>query len=175
VADWTTIITAVGAAGVAGGFGYLGARKQAEIALAQVRGENERLREQHREDHLRNRQGTYHRMLSADREFLTILEGTGRDPGVDADAYYEDIVARFREWHDLATAVVLFGTEEAREATLALMDAYDVVVDKAASLAAERDGDEPRAFVDAMSQEGGPIREARVRLIAAMRDDVGPR
>jgi hypothetical protein len=57
VADWTVILTSVGAAGVTGVFGYLGVRRSTDVTKTQTEAENERLRTQHQEDHLRNRQG----------------------------------------------------------------------------------------------------------------------
>jgi hypothetical protein len=75
VADWTVILTAVGAAAVTGGFG--GIRRSTDVtkkqiaeetsrAKDQIEAENERLRAQHQEDHLRNRQTTYHALLTAE-------------------------------------------------------------------------------------------------------------
>jgi hypothetical protein len=77
VTDWTTVATTLGAAGIAGlgglAGGWYGARKTAEVSIKQVEADNERLREQHREDHLRNRQGTYHNLLNALAAFRSLL------------------------------------------------------------------------------------------------------
>lgn len=77
MADWTVILTSAAAAGVTGGFGYLGIRRSTDVtkqqmaeettrSREQIEAENERLRIQHREEHLRNRQGTYRDLLAAD-------------------------------------------------------------------------------------------------------------
>jgi hypothetical protein len=81
VADWTTILTTFGAAGIAAAGGWYGARKTAEVSLKQADAENERLREQHREDHLRNRLGTYHDFVAADRELARMV--MEEVPGLD--------------------------------------------------------------------------------------------
>jgi hypothetical protein len=84
MADWTVILTAVGATGITAGLGYLGIRRTTDVtkkqiaeetarAREQIEGENERLRTQHREDHLRNRQATYHALLTADSELADAL------------------------------------------------------------------------------------------------------
>jgi hypothetical protein len=44
LADWTTIVTTLGAAGIAGAGGWYGARKTAEVSIQQTKAENERLR-----------------------------------------------------------------------------------------------------------------------------------
>jgi len=74
VADWTTIVTAIGASTVAGVTGYASARYSGKVAMRQIEAENERLREQHREDHLRNRQGTYHEFIQADLAMSIALQ-----------------------------------------------------------------------------------------------------
>jgi hypothetical protein len=109
VADWTVVLTTVGAAGVTGVFGYLGVRRSTDVtkkqmaeettrANAQIEAENERLHAQHREDHLRNRQGTYHALIGADQELASALgHGTG------------DAQAAFAKFSQFANGAQLFG------------------------------------------------------------------
>ena len=89
--DWTLIVTTLGTGGLTGGLGYLGIRRsttvtekqinaETERSREQIEAESERLRAQHREDHLRNRQGTYHDLLSADFVLASAL-GQGRRAG----------------------------------------------------------------------------------------------
>jgi hypothetical protein len=70
------------AAAIAGAVGllsniptYMSARRSADVELARVRAESERLREQHREAERQNRQGTYHRVLAALNRFDMIATG----------------------------------------------------------------------------------------------------
>jgi hypothetical protein len=88
VTDWTIILTAVGTAFATGGLGYLGIRRSTDVTRYQVseetarahalsEAENERLRAQHREDHLRNRQGTYHNLLTAEQNLAYALGPRG--------------------------------------------------------------------------------------------------
>ncbi len=76
--DWTLITTTLGASAISAMSAYLIAKRGAEATARQVEAETtrargqteaetERLRAQHREDHLRNRQGTYHRFVVASR------------------------------------------------------------------------------------------------------------
>jgi hypothetical protein len=78
VADWTVILTTVGAAAVTGPLAISASgeaptltKKQIEEETtrtnAQIAAENDRLRDQYREDHLRNRQSTYHALLTAEQ------------------------------------------------------------------------------------------------------------
>src|SRR4051812_32650509 len=108
---WAAII-AVGGSGTTGMIAYRAtlaqtgatiatARSQAEVELAKVRAELDRLREQHREDERRNRQGTYHRLLAVLDRFDTM--GTGFHP---SDEQFEQVLAEFNH---LTGAVRLFG------------------------------------------------------------------
>jgi hypothetical protein len=88
LADWTTILTALGAASIAGWFGYRGARWQGKVALETMRGELERLERQHREDHRRHRQGVYHDFLDAAEALDAVMRGAV--PSILDGSFFED-------------------------------------------------------------------------------------
>jgi hypothetical protein len=162
VTDWTIILTSVGAAAVSGGFGYAAARATTKASLRQVEGENERLRAQHREDHLRNRQGTYHHFLNVDRRFTSLLlrGETSQDS--------------FNEWHDAAMGILLFGSAGARQATERLTDE---VAEMFKVARARVGGIEPLGTADVLTawvEREEAINGAKARLLEAMRDDVAP-
>jgi hypothetical protein len=181
MADWTLILTTVGAAGVTGGFGYLAAKQgarasmrqaeqQHQTALAQVEAENERLREQHREDHLRNRQGTYHSFMTADRRLFSLLDRMSEMLG--RDSLLADVMEKYDEWHHLAMGVELFGSNEARDAIKSLMQAYGDAIESAHRRAAETGEDEDALLAAYLGENATTLDNARMVLIAAMRADV---
>ena len=156
-----------------GGFGYLGIRRSTDVtkkqmaeetarAREQIEAENERLRAQHREDHLRNRQGTYHALLTADLELASAF---GQGIGEAQEA--------FAKFSHLGNGAVLFGTDAVKEAITAVLARYVVVFREAK----KRVGDKPvtpadiRAVFEEHSQQIGA---ARTALVEAMREDVGP-
>jgi hypothetical protein len=164
VTDWTTILTTLGAASIAAVGGWYGARKTAEVSLKQVGAENERLREQHREDHLRNRQGTYHDFLAADRELaMMVMEEV---PGLDVP----EAMNLYRRWTRLAIGVQLFGTEEARAKVTKLVEEY-AAVGKEVDLSGTPDQEQLTAAFRGRQRE---INTARDAVIEAMRNDVAP-
>jgi hypothetical protein len=144
VADWTVILTAVGAAGVSGAFGYLGIRRSTDVTKKQIteetarmreqiEAENEKLRAQHREDHLRNRQGTYHLLLNADAELASALgQGIGQAQ------------TAFSKFSDLGNGAVLFGTESVKDAVTAVLAQYVYAFREAQDIA----GDKPVSRAD---------------------------
>src|SRR5919197_1517169 len=111
MADWTTILTTVGAAVVAGDSGYWTARSQGRTEIAKVQAENDRLRMQHREEHLRNRQATYHKLL-----FEAAKWTYWRSIGAKKEAFPEDVsleaIGEFNAWLDrvrfAVTGAILF-------------------------------------------------------------------
>jgi len=121
VADWTIVLTTVGAAGVTGGLGYLGIRKSTELtkkqmteettrAGEQIEAENERLRIQHREDHLRNREATYHALLTADSQLAGAMgHGIG------------DAQEAFSKFEHLGNGAAIFGTDAVKDAITAVI------------------------------------------------------
>jgi hypothetical protein len=165
VTDWTIVLTTLGSAGIAASAGWYAARKTAEVSLRQADAENERLREQHREDHLRNRQGTYHEFLSADRNM-------GRTLGEDIrPEQVEEIEALYARWSHLSVGLQLFGSEDVTRAGRALVDEY-------ASVGRALEGNDPDAAEDAAAAYRAAqarINDARDVLLIAMRNDVGPR
>jgi hypothetical protein len=161
--DWTLVFTTIGSAAVTGAVGYLIARKNAEVDLKRLEADNERLRAQHREDHLRNRQATYHTFLVADRElYAEFVAG-----GMTEEEYNETRKA----WEYAAEGVRLFGTEAARDAIDSLEELYEDVFFEAADPEAPDHVARVRA---ATTQNVLAWKEAHGRLLAAMRADVGP-
>ena len=173
VADWTVILTSGVVAGVTGGLGYLGIRRSTDVTKAQIAeetaraseqiaAENERLRAQHREDHLRNRQGTYHALLTADQELASAF---GQGIGEAQEA--------FAKFGHLGNGAVLFGTDAVKDAITAVLGQYVEVFREAK----KRAGEKPvtpadiRTVFEERSQRIGAVRTA---LIEAMREDVGP-
>lgn len=113
MADWTTVAAAgvAGAAALGGGvLGYLGARVQARVGLRQVEADLERLREQHREEHMRNRQGTYHRFLNTAGRLRAIPP----EWAAVNDDERERASKAVEEFSSLLNGVELFGTREVR-------------------------------------------------------------
>jgi hypothetical protein len=178
VADWTVILSTVGAAtvagGLTGGFGYLGIRRSMEVTKKQMSeetarsheqivAENERLRAQHREDHLRNRQGTYHALMDADDEMVRVLrEGTG------------DVKGALSRLGHLVNGAVLFGTESVEHASTVVHVQYLEVVQEAEKRAGGKGSMSPDDIRAIFQERGERIVAARTALIEAMREDVGP-
>ena len=137
---------------------------QADVELAKVSAENERLREEHREAERQHRQGTYHRLISA----LDWLQAAMTRVMPIAE---EDFANWWLAYQDLAGGVKLFGDSEVNRALDGIN--ADVFIIKARvdtappnrSLAAKLTG----AFQgDLIDRYFG----ARESLIEAMRRDV---
>jgi hypothetical protein len=173
VADWTVILTGVGVAGVTGFLGYLGIHRSTDVtktqiaeettrAREQIEAENERLRAQHREDHLRNRQGTYHALLTADQELASAF-GLGIGEAQKA----------FAKFSHLGNGAALFGTDVVKDAITAVLAQYV----EAFREAKKRAGDRPVTPADiktVFEERLKGIQAARTALLDAMREDVGP-
>jgi hypothetical protein len=173
VTDWTIILTTLGAAGLTGGFGYLGirrstgvTRKQIEAEMArtreQIEAERERLRDEHREANRQNRQGTYHNLLNADIELAGAL-GQG----------ISDAQQAFVKFSYLGNGAVLFGTEAVKNAVTAVLVEYVFVIRDAK----DRAGGEkpsPELIKEVFDEHAAPVQSARTALVKAMRGDVGP-
>lgn len=181
--DWTLVVTTLGTATVTGGLGYFAAKRSADVAIQsiqaenertrnQIEAENERLRAQHREDHLRNRQTTYHLFMTADRRMSDLLRQMSELLG--QDSLRADVLEKYDEWHHLAMGVVLFGSDEARDATVALVEAYGDVFDTARRRAIETGKDEDASLAAYLNENNTALQNERMLLIAAMRADVGP-
>jgi hypothetical protein len=174
VTDWTIILTAVGTAFVTAGLGYLGIRRSTDVTRYQVseetarayalsEAENERLRAQHGEDHLRNRQGTYHSLITADQNVANALGHGIGDPNAAID-----------EFRYLGNGAVLFGSAAVKDAVAALLAQYLGVVREAQEIA----GDEPLSPADirtAFANRWPQVHPASTAMIEAMREDVGPK
>jgi hypothetical protein len=158
---------------VTGGFGYLGIRRSTDVtkkqiaeettrAHEQIEAENERLRAQHREDHLRNRQATYHALLTADQALASAF---GQGIGEAQEA--------FAEFAHLGNGAVLFGTDSVKDAVTEVLAGYVYIFREAR----KRGGDEPVSPADiraVFEDQAERISAARTALLEAMRKDVGP-
>src|SRR5438034_4214462 len=160
--DWTLVVTTLGAAGIAGASGYMAAWRQGSVALRQVEAENERLRDQHREDHFRHRQGVYHGLLNVEREFARAMAVTRENFD---ERRMADWMARF---HHAYNAVMLFGTDHVREAASDLADAYRTMI---APHVGKR-GSYNKIVRTAYDDAAESIQDARDAIITAMRADV---
>jgi hypothetical protein len=169
--DWTQIVLTLGPAIVTGAVGYVVARKNADVELRRVEAENERLRAQHREDHLRNRQGTYHRLI--DQELgLQRLFATGRAERLTRDEWD----AWAAEHQFLLTGVVLFGTTEAARATEHLRSIHEQLYDSYLSNADAYPNlsDFHDHMLAALQKHHAQLMAARTTLLTVMRADVAP-
>jgi hypothetical protein len=166
VTDWTLILTTVGAtigaAGITGLSSYHLARKNGEVALRQVEAENERLRAQHSEDHLRNRQGTYHNFLNAERRFeWRVLRG---------EATQDD----FLMFNDIANGVALFGAQPVAAVAAKLVSEYGAVFSAAQQAGRTDAPGSPDQISAAYQTRKDVITQKRSALVHAMRADVAP-
>lgn len=161
--DWTIIATTLGASGITGALGYSTARLQAGVAKAQVEAETERLGTQHAEDHLRNRQTTYHLLLDELRAFSVVM-WNGPTPTPEE---FKGFLSRSAH---LLNGARLFGTDNVRVAAeqvdtlIGAIELHTVV----ASL------DFNEALEEAVESSGKKLDTAIRALVDAMRADVAP-
>jgi hypothetical protein len=152
MADWTIIVTTLGAASISGGLGYLTAKRSSDVALRGVEAENERLRTGYDEAHFQHRQAIYHDFLDSAYRFHQ--DAGGIEPF--------DRPKEYREWSRMfehrLTAVRLFGTDEASHAAQRLADAIS-----AAMAAPQYDGGPETRFLAEWEA-----------TIGAMRHDTAP-
>lgn len=171
MADWTVILTAVGASAASGGFGYLAAKqvarasiRQAETqhatALAQIEAENARLREQHKEAHLQNRQGTYHRFLNVESEFRGKVER--------GEVTIED----FRDFHALGMGVEIFGARPVRDLERQMVAGWRAIFEELNRRTREEGEDMKTAAKAALAQHDPAMGNIRGELYEAMRADI---
>jgi hypothetical protein len=174
--DWTIVVTTLGASGITGFLGYASARFQAHAVISQVVAENDRLKLQHREDHLRNRQSTYHEFLDEAATFERMTQQAqavfGREPAdIDEGARLE----RNRRFRHLLNGVRLFGTEEVRVAAERVQSLHDEIEREwwvlLAAAGAEREGPPGVLFPQHRFQEW---EQTIGSLVDAMRGDVAP-
>src|SRR3982751_1519721 len=130
--DWTTILTTIGASAVTGVVAWYGTRTSAEVANRQTHAEIERLREQHAEDHRRNRQTTYHRFLATDAHLRMFTNRLDKLDGDEVNEFGAVLVA----WRDHISGVRLFGTETVATA----VDAYEDLMIEVGHAWSERRG-----------------------------------
>jgi hypothetical protein len=164
VTDWTLIVTTLGTASITGGLGYLVAKRNGDVALRGIEAENDRLREQHREDHFRNRQGTYHNFLNVDRALRYRLALSGKHRSA------EEIVTLFTKLDETYNGVILFGSPRVIETIEPVLEYYRGIPKRAEEL-----GDTADALSKAIEQTSEALDRARNDLLKAMRDDVGYR
>jgi hypothetical protein len=137
------------------------------VTRAGIEAENERLRDQHRQEHFRTRASTYHAFLNADLLLQTRL------------AYEAEVLSRdeydqwSRQFLDLLTGVVLFGTEAAQVTAELLLKAHQNVFTGFMQDTSQRSfGEKMR---DAYQAQYGAILISRQACERATREDVAPR
>jgi len=170
--DWTTILTAVGASGVTGLVGYYTAKRNAEMSARAIEAENnrlrtqieadaEKLREEHRDVHLRTRRDAYVDFLEAERG----LRGrviSGRIESGDFDRF-----------HRIAMTVEVFGARDVRDLVRQLVHVWGQFMPEWAERVGA--GDDPVASGRATAGKHDPaMNEIRGNLYEAMRADVAP-
>ena len=140
--------------------------------------ENDRLKLQHREDHLRNRQSTYHEFLDEASTFERMRETVeavfGDDQhDEDREAARSESSRRFKH---LLNGVRLFGTERVRRAADSLQQLHDAIEREWWGLAADaREAGRPEPPGFAFPQHRLHDWNATLgELIDAMRADVAP-
>jgi hypothetical protein len=130
-----------------------------------VRGELDRLREEHREAERSNRQGTYHRMLAV----LDRLDSSAHASGL-AGADYRELL---EEYDYLVGGIKLFGPPEVTEA-LAMVQLHLSALRLAVTLRqAQHPQEEFRmAYAQAYRHRSSDLRQSIGALNEAMRADV---
>ena len=178
MAGWTIVATTLGASAITGAVGYWSAWLQSRVGLEQARVELERLRIQHREDHLRNRQTTYHLFLDATTDAERLREGTRAI--FDATPLDDSALRRLDEqqttFRHLLNGVRLFGTANVRTAADTVDAAYvSFTVEWWTRIRTARQQglDVKQADVLPMEQME-TVQDAIVQLVDAMRADVAP-
>jgi hypothetical protein len=156
VTDWTVIGTAAIAASsavVGSALGYATSRHVARVELRKFEAENERLRTQHGEEHLRHRQAVYHDFLDSAHRFHQDAGGT------EPFARPAEAQRWLRAFEHCLSAVSLFGTERAWHAA----DEVARAVEHAMGQAPRYDGEPEsrflaawRACVEAMREDSAP-------------------
>jgi len=141
--------------------GYAGAWKQAQTAVAQAREETQRLNVGFAEEHLRNRQETYHQFLKTLRELDAYLVGQAPlDPTV---------LAEWRDRYNLYRAGIdLFGAPTVIAATNAVGGALGKAMPR---VTLESEVAQKR-MRETFYTHRAELHEARAALTAAMRADV---
>jgi hypothetical protein len=160
VPDWTTLGAAAiaGSAGLGSGLGaariaYLTGKRQSAVELERIRAENDRLRTQHQEEHLRHRQAVYHDFLDSAHRFHQDAGGT------EPLAKPAEAQEWMREFEHRLMAVCLFGTEVAWKAAQRLAD----VIGDAMEAAPAYEGTIEQRFLEVWQE-----------VIEAMRVDTAP-
>src|SRR5438046_5509883 len=112
-------VVAAAGVGMLGGAltGWIAARAQIQVAAEQASAELKRLQAAHVEEHLRNRQNTYHQLLDVEREWARLLIQRKK---ITPEQHAEWLVS----YHHFNNGVVLFGSERVRAAAEALATTY---------------------------------------------------
>ncbi len=136
------------------------AERSAAVELERIRAENERLRDQHREDERRNRQGTYHRMIAV----LDRLDyyATGYPP---RDEQYDETVAEFNY---LYGGILLFGPPSVTNEVGPLLQ----ILSEVGRGMAAAEGTRAERWREAYLPRRDDFTRAQGRLVAAMHADV---
>jgi hypothetical protein len=103
VVDPTAVVAIAGLMGTG-----LGAFLSYKAGLATSKEETERLREQHREEERRNRQGTYHQLVTLVNELMWVDR--------------KNLGAVLDRWYFVSAGITLFGAPEVVEKTRLLSD-----------------------------------------------------
>jgi hypothetical protein len=153
---------------VTGLLGYGAARLHFDAALRQIEGENARLNAQHREDHLRNRQGTYHDALNAEFQLQATMSAfsLGLRPPTNMHVEFEKLM-------NVINGVELFGSEEAAKAARKLLHAYSAATEEARATDPTNPHSQ-RALAQALANHRARLTAARLEMLEAMRADVAP-
>jgi hypothetical protein len=153
VIDWTTVLVAIGPAGITGLLGYYGAKRTADTAERQANAPLAQITLQRALEDQRQRQEAYHDLVDKLRDFET---AEGRVAATTPE------IARWRYQFDhVLNGVRLFG---AGEVPAAAEHASEVVH----AMLTSRDTD--RAFLEGRAD----LQSAHAALVEAMRQDVAP-
>jgi hypothetical protein len=154
--DWTTVAVAA----ITGAVGYAGAWKQSQTSVHQASEETQRIRLQHVEEHLRNRQGTYHQFLKSLRELDSLMIGWA--------PITEETLAEWRDRYVLyRSGIDLFGTGPVIAATGDVADALTKAFPRV-----EADPVRQEAIRRTYREHRRDVTNARNALTEAMRADV---
>jgi hypothetical protein len=116
-------ILVTGALGLAGiGAQMYGTKRQADVSLAQIAAERARQDAQHAEEHRRNRQTTYHLLLTAAAQ-LRAMRG-------DVASGTEEAERVRWEFLHLLHGVELFATEDVRQAAVRVSAALETAANR---------------------------------------------
>jgi hypothetical protein len=158
---------------VGGLIGYLTAKGQSQVEMARIKADNDRLRAEHDEKHFQHRQGLYHDYLDSAHRFH--IGAGGVRPFTDLESLGEFL----EELEHRATAVRLFGAEDARQAVGGVEELMDEIIEDAGNHRRAEGGVGPvgRHLINAyrVADRQGRYLGVYNAAVDAMRADVKPR